>query len=65
MAMRFLHGTVGGMLVGVAYSVFARTRTPDRVFGMLLVVQYGLGGSASWCCRGWCRSTGTACCSAR
>ncbi len=44
MAMRFLHGTVGGMLVGVAYSVFARTRTPDRVFGMLLVVQYGLGG---------------------
>ena len=44
MAMRFLHGTVGGMLVGVAYCVFARTRTPDRVFGMLLVVQYGLGG---------------------
>jgi hypothetical protein len=44
MAMRFLHGTVGGLLVGVAYSVFARTRTPDRVFGMLLVVQYGLGG---------------------
>jgi len=44
MAMRFLHGSVGGMLVGVAYSVFARTRTPDRVFGMLLVVQYGLGG---------------------
>jgi MFS family permease len=44
MAMRFLHGSVGGMLVGVAYSVFARTRTPDRVFGMLLVIQYGLGG---------------------
>ncbi len=44
MAMRFLHGSVGGMLVGVAYGVFARTRTPDRVFGMLLVVQYGLGG---------------------
>ena len=44
MAMRFLHGSVGGMLVGVAYSVFARTQTPDRVFGMLLVIQYGLGG---------------------
>jgi predicted MFS family arabinose efflux permease len=44
MAMRFLHGTVGGMLVGVSYSVFARTRSPDRVFGMLLAVQYGLGG---------------------
>ena len=44
MAMRFLHGSVGGMLVGVSYGVFARTRSPDRVFGMLLVVQYGLGG---------------------
>jgi MFS family permease len=44
MAMRFLHGTVGGMLVGVSYAVFARTRSPDRVFGMLLAVQYGLGG---------------------
>jgi MFS transporter, DHA1 family, inner membrane transport protein len=44
MAMRFLHGMVGGMLVGVSYGVFARTRSPDRVFGMLLVVQYGLGG---------------------
>ena len=44
MAMRFLHGTVGGMLVGVSYAVFARTRSPDRVFGMLLTVQYGLGG---------------------
>ncbi len=44
MAMRFLHGSVGGLLVGVAYSVFARTRSPDRVFGMLLAIQYGLGG---------------------
>jgi Major Facilitator Superfamily len=44
MAMRFLHGCVGGMLVGVSFAVFARTRTPDRVFGMLLVIQYGLGG---------------------
>jgi predicted MFS family arabinose efflux permease len=44
MAMRFLHGTVGGLLVGISFGVFARTRSPDRVFGMLLVVQYGLGG---------------------
>ncbi len=44
MALRFVHGTVGGALVGVAYSVFARTRSPDRVFGMLLAVQFGLGG---------------------
>lgn len=44
MALRFVHGTVGGSLVGVAYAVFARTRSPDRVFGMLLAVQFGLGG---------------------
>jgi len=43
-ALRFLHGTVGGMLVGTAFSVIARTRIPDRTFGMLLVVQFGLGG---------------------
>lgn len=43
-AMRLLHGTIGGMLVGTAFSVIARTRVPDRTFGMLLVVQFGLGG---------------------
>ena len=43
-AARFAHGTVGGMLVGIGFSVIARTRVPDRVFGMLLVVQFGLGG---------------------
>tara|TARA_R110002096_G_scaffold436071_1_gene666878 strand:+ start:59901 stop:61076 length:1176 start_codon:yes stop_codon:yes gene_type:complete len=42
-AIRFLHGTVGGFLVGTGFSVIARTRTPDRVFGMLLVVQYTCG----------------------
>ncbi|HRD27007.1 MAG TPA: hypothetical protein PLO65_01770 [Caulobacter sp.] len=43
-AVRFLHGLIGGLLVGVAFAVIARTRTPDRTFGMLLVVQFGLGG---------------------
>lgn len=43
-ALRALHGFVGGMAVGVAYSVIARTRSPDRAFGMLLLVQFGLGG---------------------
>jgi len=43
-ALRALHGFIGGMLVGVAFAVIARTRTPDRVFGMLLLVQFGLGG---------------------
>ncbi|RPH92914.1 MAG: MFS transporter [Lysobacterales bacterium] len=42
--VRFLHGFVGGMLVGTGFSVMARTEQPDRSFGMLLVVQYGLGG---------------------
>jgi predicted MFS family arabinose efflux permease len=44
MAVRFAHGVAGGFLVGTAYGVFARTKAPDRVFGMLLVVQFGLGG---------------------
>ncbi|MCJ9427548.1 MFS transporter [Kordiimonas marina] len=42
--LRFLHGMAGGFLVGIGFSVIARTAVPDRVFGMLLVVQYGLGG---------------------
>lgn len=43
-ATRFAHGTIGGMLVGTAFAVIARTRVPERAFGMLLVVQFGLGG---------------------
>jgi MFS transporter, DHA1 family, inner membrane transport protein len=42
--VRFVHGFVGGMLVGTGFSVMARTTQPDRSFGMLLIVQYGLGG---------------------
>ena len=42
--VRFLHGIVGGFLVGTSYAIFARTKAPDRVFGMLLVVQFSLGG---------------------
>jgi len=41
---RFVHGLVGGALVGVGFSVIARTVNPDRTFGVLLVVQFGLGG---------------------
>ncbi len=43
-ALRFVHGLVGGMLVGTAFSVIARTEQPDRTFGVLLFVQFGLGG---------------------
>lgn len=42
--VRFAHGLIGGALVGVAFGVVSRTRSPDRVFGMLLAVQFGLGG---------------------
>jgi len=43
-AIRFIHGFVGGMLVGTGFSVMARTEEPDKSFGMLLIVQFGLGG---------------------
>lgn len=43
-AFRFCHGLVGGALVGVGFSVIARTVNPDKTFGVLLVVQFGLGG---------------------
>ena len=42
--VRFVHGLIGGALVGIAFGVVSRTRSPDRVFGMLLAVQFGLGG---------------------
>ncbi len=41
---RFVHGFLGGMLVGVAFAIIARTRAPDRTFGMLLLVQAAAGG---------------------
>jgi predicted MFS family arabinose efflux permease len=42
--VRFLHGFIGGMLVGTGFSLIARTTQPDRTFGMLLFVQFGFGG---------------------
>lgn len=42
--VRACHGVAGGLLVGIAFSVIARTRKPERTFGMLLLVQGGLGG---------------------
>ena len=44
LAMRFAHGFVGGMLVGIGFSIIARTTQADRTFGYLLLVQFGLGG---------------------
>jgi len=42
--VRFIHGFTGGMLVGTGFSLIARTHEPDRTFGVLLFVQFGLGG---------------------
>ncbi|MHA6288165.1 MFS transporter [Maricaulis sp. CAU 1757] len=44
--VRLGHGVVGGILTGTAFAVIARTAQPDRTFGMLLFVQFGLGGLA-------------------
>jgi len=43
-ALRFADGFIGGMLVGTGFSIIARTQGPDRTFGVLLFVQFGLGG---------------------
>lgn len=41
---RLAHGVIGGLLVGVSYAVIARSDKVDRTFGVLLFVQFGLGG---------------------
>ena len=40
---RFLAGVVGGLCVGIAFSVLARLNNPDRAFGTLLFVQFSVG----------------------
>jgi len=41
---RFVHGCVGGLLVGIGFAVISRTTHADRTFGYLLTIQFGLGG---------------------
>ncbi len=41
---RFIHGVIGGALVGVGFAVISRTSETDRTFGYLLSIQFGLGG---------------------
>ncbi|WP_163932692.1 MFS transporter [Paraferrimonas sp. SM1919] len=43
-ALRALHGLVGGLSVGIGFAVIARTADPDKAFGYLLFIQWGLGG---------------------
>jgi len=42
--VRLLHGIIGGLSVGTGLAVIARNANPDKGFGMLLFVQFGLGG---------------------
>lgn len=44
--VRLIHGVFGGVLTGTGFAVIARTAKPDRTFGMLVFVQFGLGGLA-------------------
>ncbi|MCR8924354.1 MFS transporter [Dasania sp. GY-MA-18] len=46
--LRFAHGFIGGALVGLGFSVIARTKKPAVAFGLLLVVQYGGGALGLW-----------------
>lgn len=41
---RFVHGSIGGLLVGIGFAVMSRTTEVDRTFGYLLTIQFGLGG---------------------
>ena len=42
--IRAIHGLVGGLLVGIGFSIISRTSEPDKTFGYLLLIQWGLGG---------------------
>jgi len=43
-AIRALHGITGGLLVGIGFAIISRTVEPDKTFGYLLLIQFGLGG---------------------
>jgi DHA1 family inner membrane transport protein len=42
--VRLVDGLIGGVLVGLGYSIIARMHAPERTFAMLLAIQFGLGG---------------------
>jgi len=43
-AIRFLHGLVGGALIGVGFSVISRIRNPEVTYSLLIFIQLSLGG---------------------
>jgi predicted MFS family arabinose efflux permease len=58
--VRLLDGIAGGYLVGTAFAVIARTANPDRVFGVMMVVQFGYAGLGVMLLPGLVASCGTA-----
>ncbi|SEL72283.1 Predicted arabinose efflux permease, MFS family [Colwellia chukchiensis] len=46
--LRFCHGFIGGALVGLGFSVIARTSKPSVAFSLLIVVQYSGGALGLW-----------------
>ena len=57
--LRAVDGVIGGMSVGVALALLARTRFPDRAFGALLVFQFVFGGLGSMWLPGLVEEHGT------
>lgn len=44
--LRLAHGLVGGISVGIGFSVIGRTPAPHRAFGVLMFLQFWLAGLA-------------------
>ena len=42
--VRFVHGLIGGSLMGIAMSVIARMESPERTIAFAIVIQLSLGG---------------------
>lgn len=45
LAIRAVHGFAGGMLTGIGYAGIGQAAAPDRFFGVLLAVQFLVGGA--------------------
>ncbi len=43
-AWRFLAGLFGGCAVAISFALMGRMKKPDRAFGTLIFLQFGLGG---------------------
>ena len=46
-SIRFIHGLVGGALIGVGFSVISHIRNPETTFAILIAIQLSLGGAGT------------------